>query len=210
MHPLPPGNPYSYITKAQLHPVDNSPWLGQAVHGPYRRPYTVQRVYTTPFGVDVALCLNEYDKALELEVTEMLSTPERPAARRTEYLRNYRQLLRLHRADSDGKATPQTHRAIQRRTVFYQQFNYARIYVETALLEGVQAGDRVVTIQGVQMTVLDPNAERCPGMGWRTHMHLKVTPQYREVVDRWGWHHGEGTYHIRHQGWGLLPTLGLV
>ncbi|MFF4534052.1 hypothetical protein ACFY1P_32885 [Streptomyces sp. NPDC001407] len=43
MHPLPPGNPYSYIAKAQLHPVDDSHWLGQAVHGPYRRPYIVQR-----------------------------------------------------------------------------------------------------------------------------------------------------------------------
>jgi len=210
MDPLPPGNPYDYITEAQLTPDPASPWIGQTVRGPYRIRYTVQRVYKTPFGVDVALCLNEHDKALLLEVTDMLSTPERPAARRTAYLRNYRRLLKLHGTLVEGKASPRTHRAIARRSAFWEQFQYAQIYVEAALLEQVKTGDRVVTSRGVQMTVLDPDAERCPFKGWRTHMQVQITPEHRHVADLWQWDDGKSLYFIRHEGWGLLPTLDLV
>ncbi|MEU9744862.1 hypothetical protein [Streptomyces niveus] len=206
----PATNPYEYITKAQLDPDPESPWIGQTVHGPHRTRYVVQRVYRTPFGADVALCLEEHYKALRLEATDMLSTPQRPAARRTAYLRNYRRLLDLHGLVGEGKATPRTHRAIARRSAFWEQFLYARIYVEAALLEQVKNGDRLVTSNGVQMTVLDADAARCPLKGWRTHMRVEIAPERRDLADRWNWDQGQTNYFIQHEGWGLLPTLDMV
>ncbi|TGB07383.1 hypothetical protein [Streptomyces sp. MZ04] len=214
MPPLPPddNDPHHHLTKTQLHPVTDSSWIGQTVRGPYRTRSTVERVYATPFGVDVALCLHRasvYD-TLRLEVTDMLSTSERPAAQRTAYLRNYRRLLSLHGVVVDGKATRRTHRAIQRRSAFWGQFHRAKVYVEAALLEGVQPGDRVVTNLGVQMTVTDPDTKRCRLRGWRTHMQVELTPQFHDLTKSWGWNDGHGTWPIRHEGWGLLPTFGLI
>lgn len=212
--PTPPddADPYEHLTQAQLHPVTDSPWLGQTVHGPRRARSTVERVYATPFGADVALCLHRasvYD-TLRLEVTDMLSTPERPAAQRTAYLRNHRQLLRLHGTVVDGTATRRTHQAIQRRTAIWQQFHHAKVYVEAALLEQVETGDRVVSNLGIQMTVTNPDARRSRLMGWRTQMQVELTPDFIKFSGPWGWPDGRGTRHIEHEGWGLLPTLGLI
>ncbi|WP_149030198.1 hypothetical protein [Kitasatospora sp. MBT66] len=210
--PVPPNDdldPYPHFTQPQLHPVADSPWLGLTVGGPHRSRSTVERVYATPFGVEVALCLHRADvfDTLRLEVTDMLSTDEHPAAQRTAYLRNYRRLLALHGAVAERKATRRTHLAIQRRSAFYTQFQHAKIYVEAALLERVQTGDRVVSNLGIQMTVTDPEVKRDRLWGWRTHMRVKLTPQFTRT---WGWEDDQSTWHIGHEGWGLLPTLDLV
>ncbi|WP_149038217.1 hypothetical protein [Kitasatospora sp. MBT63] len=202
-------DPYSHFTNPQLHPVADSPWLGLTVRGPHRSRSTVERVYATPFGVEVALCLHRADvfDTLRLEVIDMLSTDERPAAQRTAYLRNYRRLLALHGSVAEGKASRRTHLAIQRRDAFYAQFRHAKIYVEAALLEQVQTGDRVVSNLGIQMTVTDPEVKRERLWGWRSHMQVKLTPQFTKT---WGWADDQSTWHITHEGWGLLPTLGLI
>ncbi|MFD0501365.1 hypothetical protein [Streptomyces rhizosphaericus] len=180
MPPLPTDevDPYPHFTQPQLHPVPDSPWLGRTVRGPYRARSTVVRVYATPFGGDVALCLHRADvfDTLRLEATDMLSTPEHPAAQRTTYLRNYRRLLSLHGTLAEGRATRQTHLAIQRRSAFHARFRNAKIYVEAALLERVQAGDPVVSNHGVQMTVTGPDIRRDRLWGWRTHMQVELTP----------------------------------
>ncbi|MEY9839418.1 hypothetical protein [Streptacidiphilus sp. EB103A] len=205
-------DPYAHFTQHRLRPVPDSPWLGQTVRGPYRSRSTVERVYTTPFGVDVALCVNRASgfDTLRLEVTDMLSTAERPAAQRTAYLRNYRRLLSLYGTLNEGKATGRTHLAIERRAAFYEQFCNAKIYMEAVLLEHVQAGDHVVNGQGIQMTVTDPESAKDELRGWRTHMRVELTPQFHRFASTWGWAEGQHTWHIRHDGWGLLPTLGLI
>ncbi|MFE9424309.1 hypothetical protein ACFYNO_15225 [Kitasatospora sp. NPDC006697] len=216
MSPLPPGDldPYEHLHHAQLHPVADSPWLGRSVRGHYGRRSTVQRVYATPFGVDVALCLYPIHQAaiydtLRLEVTDMLSTPDTPAAQRTAYLRNYRELLKLHGRDPQDR-TPSTHRALQRRQAFYEQFRNAQVYVEAALLEKVRAGDRVVDNLGVQMTVTDPDAKRDKYRGWRTEMTVRLAPEHTRAASHWRPADTEIPWHIRHEGWGALPTLGLL
>ncbi|MFI6689314.1 hypothetical protein [Streptomyces sp. NPDC050485] len=212
----PPGDvdPYEHLLHPELHPVPDSPLLSQTVRGHYGRRSTVQRVYATPFGVDVALCLYPIHRAaiydtLRLEVTDMLSTPDRPAAQRTAYLRNYRELLRLHGRAVDDR-TPRTRRAIQRRSAFYEQFLNARVYVEAALLEGVQAGDQVVDNQGVQMTVTNPDAKRDKFRNWRTEMTVKLNPQHARVANHWRPANTEIAWPISHEGCGVLPTLGLL
>ncbi|MFJ3946053.1 hypothetical protein [Streptomyces griseoaurantiacus] len=212
--PLPTDevDPYPHFTQPQLRPVPDSPWLGRTVRGPYRARSTVERVYTTPFGADVALCLHRADvfDTLRLEVTDMLSTPEHPAAQRTAYLHNYRRLLSLHGTLAEGRATRKRHLAIQRRSAFYARFRNAKIYVEAALLERVQAGDPVVSNLGIQMTVTDPDIKRDRLWGWRTHMQVQLTPQFHHFSKTWNWPDGQSTRHIPHEGWGLLPTLGLI
>ncbi|WP_331750658.1 hypothetical protein OG215_36030 (plasmid) [Streptomyces globisporus] len=216
MSPLQPGDldPYEHLLNAELHPVTDSPWLGRSVRGQHGRRSIVQRVYATPFGVDVALCLYPIHRAavydtLRLEVTDMLSTPNAPAARRTAYLRNYRELLRLHGRAADDP-TVRVRRAIQRRQAFYEQFLNATVYVEAALLEGVQAGDQVVDSLGVQMTVNNPDAKRDRFKNWRTEMTVTLAPQHARLANHWRPAGTEITWPIRHEGWGLLPTLGLL
>ncbi|WP_274036767.1 hypothetical protein [Streptomyces sp. MMBL 11-1] len=216
MSPLQPGDldPYEHLLNAELQPVTDSPWLGRSVRGRRGSRSTVQRVYATPFGVDVALCLYPIHRAsiydtLRLEVTDMLSTPGAPAARRTAYLRNYRELLRLHDRAADDP-TGRVRRAIQRRQAFYEQFLNAKVYVEAALLEGVQAGDRVVDSLGVQMTVNNPDAKRDRFRNWRTEMTVTLAPQHARLANHWRPAGTEISWPIRHVGWGLLPTLGLL
>ena len=202
-----------HFAHPQLHPVTDSPWLGLTVRGPHRSRSKVERVYSTPFGADVALCRHEgTHDALRLEITDMLSTPERPAAHRAEYLRNYRRLLNLHGTCNEGKATQRTRQAIERRSAFYERFHNAKVYVEAALLEGVQAGDFVVNSHGIQMIVTDPDFRRdLPwGRGWRTHMQVELAPAFEHFANIWNWEGGRSTWFIHHEGWGLLPTLGLV
>ncbi len=206
---------YDHIRQAKLTPQTNSPWLGRAVRGPHRRRSTVQRVYATPFGVDVALCLHPIHQAsifdtLRLEATDMLSTPDQPAEQRTAYLRNDRELLRLHGRLSDSKATARTHRAIQNRTAFLLRYRRAKVYVEAALLEGVQAGDRVVDHLGVQMTVTNPETRRDTLWNWRTEMNVQLIPEHARFANNWRPADGEITWPIEHEGWGLLPTLNLI
>ncbi|MFD3662880.1 hypothetical protein ACFWVF_20155 [Streptomyces sp. NPDC058659] len=214
--PLQPGDldPYEHLLNPELHPVADSPWLGRSVRGHYDRRSTVQRVYATPFGVDVALCLYPIHRAsvfetLRLEVTDMLSTPDAPAARRTAYLRNYRALLRLHGRAVDSR-NPRTWSAIQRRQAFYEQFVNAKVYVEAALLAEVQAGDRVVDNLGVQMTVTNPDAKRDKFRGWRTEMTVRLVPDHLRAASHWRPADTEIPWRIRHEGWGVLPALGLL
>lgn len=207
-------DPIPHFRQPQLRLVDDSPWLGLTVRGPHRSRSTVERVYSTPFGADVALCRHQEGTrgALRLEVTDMLSTPERPAVHRTEYLRNYRRLLNLHGTVNKEKATKQTHQAIARRSAFYERFQHAKVYVEAALLESIQIGDHVVNSHGIQMIVTDPDVRRdLPwGWGWRTHMQVELTPEFERFAHIWNWEDGQSTWFIHHEGWGLLPTLGLV
>ncbi|MCX4792599.1 hypothetical protein OG369_43265 [Streptomyces sp. NBC_01221] len=199
----------------KLTPRTDSPWLGKTVRGPYRRRSTVQRVYATPFGVNVALCHHPIHQAsildtLRLEATDMLSTPNQPAAQCTAYLRNHRDLLRLHGRLSDSKATARTQRAIKSRTAFWLRYRRAKVYVEAALLESVQAGDRVVDSLGVQMTVTDPDSRRDTLWNWRTEMKVQLIPQHARFANNWRPADSEITWPIEHEGWGLLPTLNLI
>ncbi|MEU0214089.1 hypothetical protein ABZ281_02835 [Streptomyces sp. NPDC006265] len=217
MPALPPGDldPYKHLLHPELHPVADSRWLGQTVHGPRRRRSTIKRVYATPFGVDVALCHHPIHQAsifetLRLEVTDMLSSPDQPATQRTAYHRNYRELLRLHGKAADGKMSARTRHAIQRRSAFWERYLNAKVYVEAALLEGVQADDQVVDNLGVQMTVTNPDAKRDKFRNWRTEMTVKLTPQHAHLANHWRPADTEIAWPIRHEGWGLLPTLGLL
>lgn len=82
--------------------------------------------------------------------------------------------------------------------------------VEAALLEGVQAGDQVVDSLGVQMTVNNPDAKRDRFRNWRTEMTVTLAPLHARLANHWRPAGTEITWPIRHEGWGLLPTLGLL
>lgn len=204
--PLPLNDPM-HLSRPVLCQDDRAPWIGQKATGPHRATGLVHRVYSTPFGVQVALLENR-DGGLDLRVTELLSTATLPATRRAAFLRNERTLLKMPLPDS--AANPRGHRAWHRRVMLYAHYDRALKYVEAALLEHVKAGDELVYHLGTRMEVLDPDLERDPGFGWRRRMRVRATSEHQATVRRWGWANGEEDLFLRHDGLGPLPTLGLL
>ncbi|MFI5749065.1 hypothetical protein ACIBBE_24735 [Streptomyces sp. NPDC051644] len=204
--PLPPNDPM-HLSRPVLCQDDRAPWIGQKATGPHRATGVVHRVYSTPFGVQVAL-LETYNRGLSLQVTELLSTATLPATHRTAYLRNYRTLLNMPVPELGTSARRTA--AWHRRAKLYTHYDFALKYVEAALLEHVQAGDELVYRLGTRMVVLDPDLDRDRLFGWRRRMRVRATSEHQDTVRRWGWTDGEDDLFLRHDGLGPLPTLGLL
>lgn len=204
--PLPPNDPM-HLSRPTLCQDDRAPWVGKKATGPYRATGLVHRVYSTPFGVQVAL-LETDNRGLRLQVTELLSTATLPAAHRAAYLRNRRTLLNM---PVPGPGTgARSAAAWHCRANLYVHYDFALKYVEAALLEHVQAGDELVYTLGTRLVVLDPDLERDRLFGWRRRMQVRATSEHQDTVHRWGWAEGETSLFLCHDGLGPLPTLGLL
>ncbi|MEV8336496.1 hypothetical protein [Streptomyces niveus] len=199
-----------YDPKLQiLQPVDASPWVGRSVHGPHRHPGRVEKVFTTPFGVEVALLsqnLGTY-KGLRLEVTELLSAAGIQAARRTEFLRNESRLMALHPGEGSSRRTSE---AWHRRCKAFEHYTFAKWYIKQALIAQVKAGDELVYGNGPRVVVLDPDAGICRFTGLRTHVRVKAQPEYEAVLRGWGWADDTHDVFVDRGEPFPLPTLGLI
>jgi hypothetical protein len=89
-----PLNDPMHLSRPILCQDDRAPWVGQKATVPHRATGFVHRVYSTPFGVQVAL-LQTDNRGLRPQVTELLSTATLPATHRAAYLRNRRTLLNM-------------------------------------------------------------------------------------------------------------------
>ncbi|MFI1225894.1 MULTISPECIES: hypothetical protein [Streptomyces] len=190
-------------------PVEDSKWTGRAVYGPHRLPGRVEMELATPFGVSVALVSQNRApyQGLRLEVTELLSAPGAPAARRAEYLRNYREMHALHdRIDSSPTAAKAWHRRVKR----FEHYDFARWYAGQALLGQVQQGDELVYSNGPRVVVLDPEAKICRFTGRRTHIRVQALPEYEATLRGWGWKDATHDVFVDSGARFPLPTLGLI
>ncbi|MGW1815312.1 hypothetical protein [Streptomyces sp. MT206] len=204
--PLPLNDPM-HLSRPVLCQDDRAPWVGQKATGPHRATGFVHRVYSTPFGVQVAL-LQTDNRGLRLQVTELLSTATLPATHRAAYLRNQRTLLSMPVPGTGAEARSVA--AWHRRANLYMHYDFALKYVEAALLEHVKAGDELVYSLGTRLMVLDPDLERDRLFGWRRRIQVRATDEHRDTVRCWGWADGEQALLLRHDGLGPLPTLGLL
>ncbi|MFF4187077.1 hypothetical protein ACFYZ9_28185 [Streptomyces sp. NPDC001691] len=204
--PLPLNDPM-HLSRPVLCQDDRAPWVGQKATGPNRATGFVHQVYSTPFGVQVALLQTDH-RGLRLQVTELLSTATLPATHRAAYLRNQRTLLNMSvpGAGADPRSVATWHRRANR----YIHYDFAVKYVEAALLEHVEAGDELVYSLGTRLTVLDPDLERDRLFGWRRRIQVRATSEHQDTVRSWGWAEGETSLFLRHDGLGPLPTLGLL
>lgn len=208
LEPLLPNNPM-HLHRPILCADDQSSWIGQKATGLYRNRGTVLKVFSTPFGVQVALLANQ-NGGLGLQVTELLSAPGRPATHRTAYLRNRRRMRALF--VDEPETNPRAHAAWNRRVHLYMHYDFALKYVEAALLEQVQEGDELAYHLGTRVVVVDPEVKRCRFFGLRQKIRVQATPGSQNTVRLWGWSiDGTEDLFLRHDGLGSpLPTLGLI